>query len=67
MVPRYFGEHQFNDGSQKTGQHSNHAGAFQGSATAPTIPIKSGVGIEPGAESATAVAYYPDIILKFIG
>lgn len=46
---------------------SNHAGAFQGSATAPTIPIKSGVGIEPGAESATAVAYYPDIILKFIG
>ena len=45
---------------------TNHAGKFEGSATASTSYVKQGVGVSAGTSGNTAVVYYPDIILKFI-
>ena len=45
---------------------TNNAGKFQGSSTANTVAGKQGIGVSAGTSGNQAVAYYPDIILKFI-
>ena len=45
---------------------TNNAGKFEGSATASTAAGKQGIGVSAGTSGNQAVAYYPDIILKFI-
>ena len=45
---------------------TNHLGKFEGATTFPTTPSSWGVGAVAGTSGNTAVAYYPEIILKFI-
>ena len=45
---------------------TNNAGKFEGSATANAAAGKQGIGVSAGTSGNQAVAYYPDIILKFI-
>lgn len=45
---------------------TSHIGKFQGSATNSTTPgMSNGLAITPGLVSATAVAYYKEIIFRF--
>ncbi len=44
---------------------SGHVGKFQGASTISTTGVTNGIGIVAGATSATAVAYYSDIIFRF--
>lgn len=44
---------------------TNHAGKFEGSATAPTSGVVWGQAVSAGNSGSTAVVYYPDIILRF--
>lgn len=44
---------------------SNHAGKFQGNATAPQTGTVWGQAVSAGTNGNTAVAYYSDIILRF--
>jgi hypothetical protein len=45
---------------------TNHLGKFEGTTTFPTTPSNWGVGAVAGTSGNTAVAYYPEIILRFI-
>jgi hypothetical protein len=45
---------------------TNNAGKFQGSSTANTAAGKQGIGVSAGTSGNQAVAYYSDIIFKFI-
>lgn len=44
---------------------TNHAGKFEGSATAPTSGTVWGQGVSAGTSGNTAVVYFPEIILRF--
>ena len=45
---------------------TNHLGKFEGAADFPATPGKVGIAVSPGTSGNTAVAYYPEIILRFI-
>jgi hypothetical protein len=45
---------------------TNHLGKFEGAADFPATPGKVGIAVSPGTSGNTAVAYYPDIILRFV-
>ena len=45
---------------------TNHLGKFEGAADFPATPANWGVGVVAGTSGNTAVAYYPDIILRFV-
>ena len=45
---------------------TNHLGKFEGAADFPVTPGKVGIAVSPGTSGNTAVAYYPDIILRFV-
>ena len=44
---------------------TGHIGKFQGASTISTTGVTNGVGIVAGSTSATAVAYYSDVIFRF--
>jgi hypothetical protein len=45
---------------------TNHVGAFESTADVPVTPGKAGICVVPATSTHLGVAYYPDIILRFV-